>query len=75
MTLRKGWSILTENLTLYELNDRIRVLNQVKHKSSRGRRVTEIEREIGRLKKEIKRLVDEKVTNFSSTSVDGEAKS
>lgn len=36
-----------------DLNSLLRVLNQVKHKRSRGRRNTEIEREVGRIKSEL----------------------
>ena len=41
------------NRTTTELYERLKILNQMKHKGSRSRRVTSIEREIGQIKREL----------------------
>jgi len=40
------------------LYERLRTLYQLKHKSSPGRRLTKIEREIGSIKQEIRKVKD-----------------
>ena len=38
-----------------EIYERIKILNSIKHKGSPDRRITKIERELGLLKKELRR--------------------
>jgi hypothetical protein len=42
-------------MTTPELHERLRILCQLKHKSSPSKRITKIEKEIGKIKKELKK--------------------